>query len=108
MVKKVVFIENYQGVLPIIKKNLLSLSSIKNYEIIEKNIFNENIFLKLDDKFDIVFWKTNSEILNTPIHQYVPLKCVDSKLYKYRLKAAKKKTGHDSVIMIIKAKIKNI
>ena len=29
--------------------------SIKNYEIIEKNIFNENIFLKLDDKFDIVF-----------------------------------------------------
>ena len=54
-VTKVVFIENYQGVLPILKKNLLSLSSIKNYEIIEKDIYDENIFLKLDDRFDIIF-----------------------------------------------------
>ena len=54
-VKKVVFIENYQGVLTILKKNLLNLSSIKNYEIIEKNIYNENIFLELDNKFDIIF-----------------------------------------------------
>ena len=54
-VKKVVFIENYLGVLPLLKKNLLSLRSIRNYEIIEKNIYNDNIFLKFNDKFDIIF-----------------------------------------------------
>ena len=35
-VKKVIFIENYKGVLPILKINLLCLNSIQNYEIIEK------------------------------------------------------------------------
>ena len=54
-VKKVVFIENYSGVLPLLKKNLFSLEKIQNYEIIEKNIYNENIFLELIDKFDIIF-----------------------------------------------------
>ncbi len=54
-VKKVTFIENYTKVLPLLKKNLLSLKSIKNYEIIEKNIYNENIFLELNNKFDIIF-----------------------------------------------------
>ena len=54
-VKKVIFIENYKGVLPILKKNLLSLNSIKNYKIIEKNIYNDNVFQKLNHKFDIIF-----------------------------------------------------
>ena len=54
-VKKVTFIENYQGVIPLLKKNLLGLKTIKNYEIIEKNIYNENIFLKFNIKFDIIF-----------------------------------------------------
>ena len=54
-VKKVFFVENYNGVLPILKKNLLNLKSIENYEIIEKDIYNSNIFLKLDYKFDIIF-----------------------------------------------------
>ena len=54
-VKKVIFMENYTNVLPLLKKNLLSLKSIKNYEIIEKNIYNENIFLELNNKFDIIF-----------------------------------------------------
>ena len=54
-VKKVIFIENYSGVLPLLKKNLLNLKSVKNYEIIEKNIYNDNIFPKLDYKFDIIF-----------------------------------------------------
>ena len=54
-VKKVVFIENYSKVLPLLKKNLSSLTSIQNYEIIEKNIYNNNIFLKLDYKFNIIF-----------------------------------------------------
>ena len=54
-VKKVFFVENYNGVLPILKKNLLNLKSIENYEIIEKDIYNSNIFLKLDYQFDIIF-----------------------------------------------------
>ena len=54
-VQKVVFVENYNGVLPILRKNLLNLKSIENYEIIEKDIYNSNIFLKLDNQFDIIF-----------------------------------------------------
>ncbi len=54
-VKKVIFVENYLGVLPLLKKNLLNLKSVQNYEIIEKNIYNENIFLELNNKFDIIF-----------------------------------------------------
>ena len=54
-VKKVIFVENYNGVLPILKKNLLNLKSIENYEIIEKDIYNSNIFLNLDEKFNIIF-----------------------------------------------------
>jgi 16S rRNA (guanine966-N2)-methyltransferase len=54
-VKKVTFIENYQGVIPLLKKNLFGLKTIQNYEIIEKDIYNENIFLKLNNKFNIIF-----------------------------------------------------
>ena len=54
-VKKVIFIENYNGVLPILKKNLINLKTIENYEIIEKNINSYKIFLELENKFDIVF-----------------------------------------------------
>ena len=53
--KKVVFVENYSGVLPILKKNLKNLQSIENYMIIEKDIYNSDIFLELEDKFDIIF-----------------------------------------------------
>ena len=53
--KEVVFIENYLGVLPILKKNLSNLKSIHNYKIIEKDIYKENIFLNLNKKFDIIF-----------------------------------------------------
>ena len=54
-VKKVIFIENYPGVLDLLKKNLLSLNSIDNYEIIEKNIYKDDIFSKFNCKFDIIF-----------------------------------------------------
>ena len=54
-VRKVVFIENYFGVLPLLKKNLHNLKSIKNYEIIEKDIYRNEIFSKLSFKFDIIF-----------------------------------------------------
>ena len=44
--KYVVFAEKYNGVLPVLKKNLQSLKSVENYEILEKNIYDIN-FLKL-------------------------------------------------------------
>ena len=53
--KKVVFVENYPGVLPILRKNLLSLKIDKNYEILENNIYNDKVLSKLKNKFDIVF-----------------------------------------------------
>ena len=53
--KQVFFIENYSGVLHLLKRNLSSLKSIKNYEIIEKDIYEDNIFLNLNLKFDIIF-----------------------------------------------------
>ena len=54
-VKKVIFVENYQGVISILKKNLLSFKSFQNYEIIEKDVYNKKTFLKIRDKFDIIF-----------------------------------------------------
>ena len=54
-VKKVTFIENYSEALKILKKNLLSLNSIQNYEIIEKNIYNDDLKILLNEKFDLIF-----------------------------------------------------
>jgi len=53
--KSVVFVENYDGVLPILKKNLYDLKSKENYEIIEKNIIDSDIFSNLKKKFNIIF-----------------------------------------------------
>ena len=53
--KSVVFVENYDGVLPILKKNLYDLKSTENYEIIEKNIVDSDIFSNLKKKFNIIF-----------------------------------------------------
>ena len=51
--KYVTFVENYNGVLPILKKNLSNLKLDKKYEIIEQNIFNG---LKLaKSNYDIIF-----------------------------------------------------
>ena len=51
--KYVTFVENYNGVLPILEKNLSNLSLDKKFEIIEQNIFTE---LKLEkDNYDIIF-----------------------------------------------------
>jgi len=54
-VKKVIFVENYNGVLPILKKNLNNIKPIFNYEVCEKNIYDKDTFLRLIDKFDIIF-----------------------------------------------------
>ena len=53
--KKAVFVENYSGVLPILKKNLSNLKIVKNYEILENDIYNDKFLLKLKNKFDIIF-----------------------------------------------------
>ena len=53
--KKVVFVENYHGVLPVLKKNLINLKSLSNYEILEEDINNTNIFPKFINKFDLIF-----------------------------------------------------
>jgi len=59
-------------------------------------------------RFDIVFGKNNYEILKTPIPQDDPLNWKDSKTYKERLEGARKKTGQECAVMIVKTKINNI
>ena len=53
--KKVVFIESYLQVLKILKKNLVNLKTNENYEIIEKDIYESNVFLNLRTKFNLIF-----------------------------------------------------
>ena len=53
--KYVIFVENYERILPILKKNLDNLNSQKNYSIYEKNIVNELNLKELKKKFDIIF-----------------------------------------------------
>ena len=59
-------------------------------------------------RFDIIFGKNNYEVLKTPIPQDDPLNWNDSKSYKDRLKAARKKTGLDCGMMVVDTNIKNI
>ena len=59
-------------------------------------------------RFDIVFGKNNYEIIKTPIPQDDPLDWKDSKTYKERLIQARKKTGMDCGVMIVKTKLENI
>ena len=59
-------------------------------------------------RFDIFFGKNNYEILNTPIPLDDPLEWIDSKTYKERLKEARKKTGQESAVLIVKGKINKI
>ena len=51
--KYVTFVENYNGVLPILKKNLSNLKLDKKYEIIEQNIFTGLKLVK--SNYDIIF-----------------------------------------------------
>ena len=54
-VKNVVFIENYRNVLTVLKKNLINLKSVSNYEVIENDVYDEKIYSSLKNKFDIIF-----------------------------------------------------
>ena len=69
---------------------------------------NKHHRINCRNRFDIVFGKNNYEILKTPIPKIDPLNWKDAKSYKERLKDAKKKTGMDCGIMIVKTKIDNI
>ena len=69
---------------------------------------NKHHKLNCKQRFDIVFGKNNYEILKTPIPQEDPLKWSDSKSYKDRLKSARKKTGMDCGMMVVKTNINNI
>ena len=51
--KYVTFVENYNGVLPILMKNLSNLKLDKKYEVIEQNIFTELKLTKIN--YDIIF-----------------------------------------------------
>ncbi len=61
---EVVFIENYLGVLPILKKNLLNLKENKNFSIIEEDIFKDKLLINLNKSFDIIFLDPPYKIKN--------------------------------------------
>ena len=53
--KYVTFVENYNGVLPILKKNLSNLETEEKYQVINENVFNKINFQKIINKYDIIF-----------------------------------------------------
>ena len=53
--KSVIFIENYNRALNILKKNTDSLKLNNNFQIIEKNIFEDLNFQSFKKKFDLIF-----------------------------------------------------
>jgi acetyl-CoA carboxylase carboxyl transferase subunit beta len=59
-------------------------------------------------RFDAIFGRNNYEVLKTPIPQDDPLNWSDSKSYKDRLKAARKKTGMDCGMMVINTNIHTV
>jgi len=86
---------------PILKKDL------------EENLWvcpdcNKHHRIKPKQRFDILFGKNNYEIFKTPIPKDDPLNWKDSKPYKDRLKAARKKTGLDCSMVVASGSINNI
>ena len=73
----VTFIEKYDGVLPILKKNINNLKSEINYEIIENDILKNFEFKSLKLRYDIIFLdppykeKALENILNTIIENKI-------------------------------------
>jgi 16S rRNA (guanine966-N2)-methyltransferase len=69
----VTFLESYQEVLTVLKKNIDSLKQQSSSNIIEKDIFEEKTLKALNNKFDIIFMdppykeKKLQELLNTII-----------------------------------------
>ena len=53
--KNITFVENYNNVLPILKKNILNLGYQDRALVFEKNILSQLNFKNFDNKFDIIF-----------------------------------------------------
>ena len=86
---------------PILKKEL------------EENLFvcpncNKHHRISPIQRFEIIFGKDKFEILKTPIPVDDPLKWVDTKSYKDRLKDARKKTNQDCAVVIAKGNLRGI
>ena len=80
---------------------------------LENNLFvcpdcNEHHKIKPKQRFDYLFGQNNYEILSTPHPIDDPLGFVDTKPYKERLKAARKKTNLKSSMVVATGKIKDI
>ena len=75
--KHVTFIENYKGVLPILKKNLLSLKLDKNYHISEQDILKGINLNNNRNKFDIIFID--------PPYKYKNLEKIINNIYEKKL-----------------------
>jgi 16S rRNA (guanine966-N2)-methyltransferase len=73
----VTFVEKYEGVLPILKKNINNLKSEINYKIIESDILNKFKFKSLELRYNIIFLdppykeKALEKILNTIIENKI-------------------------------------
>ena len=85
-VRNVVFVENYNGVLPILKKNLANIKINKNFSVVEKDIMKGNLFSEFNEKFDIVF-------LDPPFK--------DKNLYNILLKINEEKILNKNSVVII-------
>ena len=86
---------------PILKKDL------------EQNLWvcpdcNKHHRIKPKQRFNILFGKNNYEVFKTPIPKDDPLNWTDSKSYKDRLKAARKKTGLECSMVVAEGSINQI
>ena len=86
---------------PVLKKDL------------EENLFvcsscGKHHRISCRQRFDIFFGKNRYEILETPLPAEDPLNWKDTKSYKERLISARKKTGQDCAVMIVKGQIDGI
>ena len=59
-------------------------------------------------RFDIIFGKNNYQVLETPIPAEDPLNWKDTKSYKDRLKAARKKTNQNCAVLIASGNLNGI
>ena len=51
----IIFYENYQSLLKILKKNIVHLKCVNQTKVIDLDIFNKNAFHSLNDQFEIIF-----------------------------------------------------
>ena len=80
---------------------------------LEENLFvcphcNKHHRISPKQRFDIIFGKENYEILKAPIPKDDPLKWIDTKSYKERLRDARNKTNQDCAVIIAKGSLDGI